>query len=102
MASVAARNAFVVEPIWKTVLVSTGRSAALATDAEAFGINEPVVRHDADGDAGHVEPFHPAGNVGLELRGQRLNAILDGSLGLGRFRRPRHVLKLKGGQCGDR
>ena len=57
---------------------------------------------DPDGQARHVEPFHLAGNVGLEFRDQRPNAILNGRAGLGLFRCQRHVLKVKAGQRGDR
>ena len=102
MAMVVARNAFVVEPIWKIVRVSTGTPLALAAHAEALGVDQLVADNDADGEARHVERLHPAGNVGLELRDQRLNAILHGRVGLGLFRCQRHVLKVKAGQCGDR
>jgi hypothetical protein len=50
--------------------------AALATDAEALGINEPVAGDDADHRSGNVESLHAAGHEAFEIRGERVNSCL--------------------------
>ena len=61
-----------VEPIWKTVWVSTG-SPPFSRYAEALGVDQLVARDDADGEAGIVEGLHAALDVGLELGNERLD-----------------------------
>jgi hypothetical protein len=102
MARVVARNAFVVDPIWKIVRVSTGTLLVLLRTPKPLAYTSCSPNDDSYGQARHVERLHSAGNVGLEFRDQRLNAILNGRAGLGLFRCERHVLKVKAGQCGDR
>ena len=72
---VVARKPLVAEPIWKTVLVSTG-FAALPSHAEPLGVDEPVADDDADGEAGAVEGFHAVADIGLEPWHQRLDVGL--------------------------
>ncbi len=78
-----------------------GRAPGLAAHAEAPGVDELVARHDAHGEARHVEGLHPAGRVGLDLRDQRLDAILHRRLGLGRFRCCRDIREVDGGERDD-
>ena len=76
-------------------------ATGLAAHAEALGVDELVAGDDADGEARHVERLHPAGNVGLDIGDQRLDALLHGRVGLGRFRCPRHVREVEAGERGD-
>jgi hypothetical protein len=43
--------------------------------AEALGVYDFVAGNDSNGQAGHIEPLHPAGDVFLDIRDQRLDAI---------------------------
>ena len=53
--------------------VGVDRLAALAPDAEALGIDQPVAADDADREPGIVEVLHAARDIGLEIRHERLD-----------------------------
>src|SRR6478736_4371847 len=46
------------------------QSVALAAYAETLGVYKPVVGNDSNGQARYVEPLHPTGNVGFDIRNQ--------------------------------
>ena len=67
------------------------QSVALAAHAETLGVYKPVVGNDSNGQARYVEPLHPAGNVGFDIRNQFLHPALDSRFSLGRLRRFRET-----------
>src|SRR5262249_60603367 len=79
-----------------------GLPAALAAYAEALGIDQSVAGDDAYGETRHVKRLHPAGNVGLDFRYLRQNAIRHGRFGSERFGRHRHVREVETDQRNNR
>ena len=71
------------------------QSVALAAHAETLGVYKPVVGNDSDGQARYVEPLHPAGNVGFDIRNQLLHPALDSRFGRGWFRRFRGIREVE-------
>src|SRR5207249_6823723 len=63
-----------------------GQSIALASYAEALGVNEPVIGNDSNGYAWNVESLHSVNNVSFDIRNQLLNPALHSRFGLGWFR----------------
>jgi hypothetical protein len=63
-----------------------GQSIALASYAEALGVNEPVSGNDSNGYAWNVESLHSVNNVSFDIRNQLLNPALHSRFGLGWFR----------------
>jgi len=71
------------------------QSVALAAHAETLGVYKPVVGNDSDGQARYVEPLHPAGNVGFDIRNQFLHPALDSRFGRGWFGRFRGIREVE-------
>ena len=58
-----------------------GAATLLGTDSEAFAINELVIRDDPNRQPRHIEGFHSARDVALNIRDQTLNARFQSLVG---------------------
>src|SRR6266436_1881549 len=95
IAMVAVRNALVVEPIWKTVRVSTGSPLLLLRTPKPLAYISLLLAMIPMARPGMSNPLHPAGNVGFDIRNQFLHPGLDSRFGLGWFRRFRGIREVE-------
>src|SRR5262249_7641252 len=72
-----------------------GQSVALAAHTETLSVHKPVVGNDSNGQARYIEPLHPAGNIGFDIRNQLLHPALDRRFSLGWFRRFRGIREVE-------